>query len=217
MEIAVIKAVEAAFDFGADRKRIAYVRVLKSALDVVNEFYRFAIGSERIHLINLMEFHALVSIQYREISFSSHIKQIWILFLFWQCELKNWQKVKERFDSYLPGDGKDVSAKHDAGFFLNLASIIITTRDAKTREVVTTERGDDTFHRARVSAEQQACLTALAATSLKIAIDLSTTAGNLSPKIILCCRWYALLYPFFSIPHLELLACFHTPIWFTHS
>lgn len=111
----------------------------------------------------------------------------------WQCELKHWEKVEQLFHSYVSSHSGDVRGKGDADFFLSLASIIITNKDAKIHEVVTTERGDDTFQRDKVSAQQQTCLTGLAATSLKIAIDLSTPEGNLlSSKIILCCRWYAL-------------------------
>ena len=62
MKVAMVKAIEAAFDFGPNHKRISYVRILESALDVVNEFYRYAKGSEHTQLIQLMEIHALVII-----------------------------------------------------------------------------------------------------------------------------------------------------------
>ncbi len=123
---------------------------------------------------------------------SSSSSNISFLFFIWQCELKDWQKVETLFRNYADTAGKDVSAKHDAGFFQNLASIIIGTKDAKMCKVVTTECGDDTFQKDRVSTQQQTCLTSLAVTSLKMAIDLSTPPGNtLSTKIILCCRWHA--------------------------
>lgn len=64
--------MEAAFDFGPGRKRIAYVRILQSGLEVVNEYYQSAKESERLPLIRLVEFHALVSFQYREESVIAH-------------------------------------------------------------------------------------------------------------------------------------------------
>lgn len=103
---------------------------------------------------------------------------------------KDWQKVEKLCHSYF--DDKDVNSKHDADFFLSLASIIISTRDAKICEVVTSECTDDTFERKKLSAQQQTRLTSLAATSLEKAIDLSTSSGTLpSSKIISLCRWYA--------------------------
>ncbi len=63
-EIAMVKAMEAAFDFGPNGKRIAYVRILQSALDVANGFYQYSKGTERVQLIRLMEFHALVSVRH---------------------------------------------------------------------------------------------------------------------------------------------------------
>ena len=59
-EIAMIKAIEAVFDFGPGSKRIAYVRVLNSALDVVQQFN--SKGSKGNRLIDMMEFHALVGV-----------------------------------------------------------------------------------------------------------------------------------------------------------
>ncbi|EFX70324.1 hypothetical protein DAPPUDRAFT_328210 [Daphnia pulex] len=164
MKTAMVRAIEATFDFGPNHKRISYVRILESALDVVNEFYQHAKGSEHVQLIQLMEIHAL-------------------------CELaKDWQKVEKLCHSYF--DDKDVNPKHDADFFLSLASIIISTKDAKICEVVTSECTDDIFEREKLSAQQQTRLTSLAATSLEKAIDLSTSSGTLpSSKIIPLCRW----------------------------
>jgi hypothetical protein len=64
MKTAMVRAIEATFDFGPNHKRISYVRILESALDVVNEFYQHAKGSEHVQLIQLMEIHALVMIQF---------------------------------------------------------------------------------------------------------------------------------------------------------
>jgi hypothetical protein len=103
---------------------------------------------------------------------------------------KDWQKVEKLCHNYF--DDKDVNPKHDADFFLSLASIIISTKDAKICEVVTSECTDDTFERKKLSAQQQTRLTSLAATSLEKAIDLSTSSETPPfSKIILPCRWYA--------------------------
>jgi hypothetical protein len=103
---------------------------------------------------------------------------------------KDWQKVEKLCHSYF--DDKDVNPKHDADFFLSLASIIISTKDAKICEVVTSECTDDIFEREKLSAQQQTRLTSLAATSLEKAIDLSTSSGTFpSSKIIPLCQWYA--------------------------
>ena len=62
-EIAMVKAIEAAFDFGPHGKRIAYVHILRSALQVSNGFYQYSKGTELVQLIRLMEFHATVSVR----------------------------------------------------------------------------------------------------------------------------------------------------------
>ena len=188
-EIAMVKAIEAAFDFGPHGKRIAYVHILRSALQVSNGFYQYSKGTELVQLIRLMEFHATVSV--RSGRNPLFLFLLTYFFFFWQCELKDWQKVETLFRNYVDDAGKEVNAKHDTRFFLNLASIIISTKDAKNCEVVTTECGDDTFQKDRVSVQQQTCLTRLAVTSLKMAIDLSTPPRTLSPEIILCCQWHA--------------------------
>ncbi|KAK4010772.1 hypothetical protein OUZ56_019904 [Daphnia magna] len=165
MKNAMVKAIEAAFDFGPNRKRISYVRILESALDVVNDFYQHAKGFEYVQLIQLMEIHAL-------------------------CELaKDWQKVEKLCQNYM--EDKDVKLKHDADFFVSLASILISTKDAKICEAVTNECIDDTFERKKLSAHQQIRLTSLAASSLEKAIDLSMSSGTLPSMkiIILHYRW----------------------------
>ncbi|KAI9558982.1 hypothetical protein GHT06_015771 [Daphnia sinensis] len=165
MKNAMVKAIEAAFDFGPNRKRISYVRILESALDVVNDFYQHAKGFEYVQLIQLMEIHAL-------------------------CDLaKDWPKVEKLCQNYI--EDRDVKLKHDADFFVSLASILISTKDAKICEAVTNECIDDTFERKKLSAHQQIRLTSLAASSLEKAIDLSMSSGTLPSLkiIILHCRW----------------------------
>lgn len=82
MKIAMVRAIEAAFDFGPNHKRISYVRILESTLDVVNEFYNHAKGSEHLQLIQLMEIHALVMIQFNFQNFSSVFQHICVCSFF---------------------------------------------------------------------------------------------------------------------------------------
>lgn len=99
-------------------------------------------------------------------------------------------------------EDKDVKLKHDADFFVSLASILISTKDAKICEAVTNECIDDTFERKKLSAHQQIRLTSLAASSLEKAIDLSMSSGTLPSMkiIILHYRWYAcFVFFYFSL------------------
>lgn len=97
MKNAMVKAIEAAFDFGPNRKRISYVRILESALDVVNDFYQHAKGFEYVQLIQLMEIHALVSIGY--FYFINFVYAL--LFIFFCLNSVSWQKTGKRLKSYV--------------------------------------------------------------------------------------------------------------------
>ena len=101
MKIAMVRAIEAAFDFGPNHKRISYVRILESTLDVVNEFYKHAKGSEHVQLIQLMEIHALVMIQFNFQNFSSVFQHICVcsFFLVWVGKrlAKSWKTVSQLF------------------------------------------------------------------------------------------------------------------------
>ena len=59
----MLVALESGLDFGKDRtkNRIPYIRILQSNVETASDFYNFIPKSKRSALVNLFEFHSLVS------------------------------------------------------------------------------------------------------------------------------------------------------------
>ena len=87
--------------------------------------------------------------------------------------------------------------KDDADFLQSLAAVAMSVKDATVSNEMTCPKDNarpqqlpETFRRRRVAAPQRQILAAIAANSLRGAIDRSQTHARSSERIFLLCQWY---------------------------